>query len=77
VDLRVLACWDRGFESRRGQEWLSLVSVVCFPQLVIQFSLIRALSSFKPIVATLAGLPSLVLIIFHLLNPNEFLRIMF
>jgi len=28
VNLRLLACWDCGFESRRGHECLSLVSVV-------------------------------------------------
>jgi hypothetical protein len=27
--LRPFACWDCGFESRRGHECLSLVSVVC------------------------------------------------
>jgi hypothetical protein len=30
VGLRPLACWDFGFESRRGHGCLSLVSVVCF-----------------------------------------------
>jgi hypothetical protein len=29
VDLRPFACWDCGFESRRGRGCLSLVSVVC------------------------------------------------
>ena len=29
VDLRPLACWDCGFESRRGHVCLSVVSVVC------------------------------------------------
>jgi hypothetical protein len=29
VDLWPLACWDSGFESRRGHGCLSLVSVVC------------------------------------------------
>jgi hypothetical protein len=29
VGLRPLACWDCGFESRRGYWCLSLVSVVC------------------------------------------------
>ena len=29
VDLQPFACWDRGFESRRGHERLSVVSVVC------------------------------------------------
>jgi hypothetical protein len=29
VGLRPLACWDCGFESRRGHGCLSLVSVVC------------------------------------------------
>jgi hypothetical protein len=29
VDLRLLACWDCGFESYRGHVWLSLLSVVC------------------------------------------------
>jgi hypothetical protein len=29
VGLRPLACWDSGFESRRQQECLSIVSVVC------------------------------------------------
>jgi hypothetical protein len=30
MGLRSLACWDCGFESRRGHECLSVVSVVCF-----------------------------------------------
>jgi len=29
VRLRPLACWDRGFESRRGHGCLSLMSVAC------------------------------------------------
>jgi hypothetical protein len=29
VGLRLLACWDCGFESRKGHGCLSLVSVVC------------------------------------------------
>ena len=29
VDLRPLACWDCGFESRRRHGYLSLVSAVC------------------------------------------------
>jgi hypothetical protein len=29
VGMRPLACWDHGFESRRGNGCLSLVSVVC------------------------------------------------
>jgi hypothetical protein len=29
VGLRALACWVRGFESRRGHGCLTLVSVVC------------------------------------------------
>jgi len=29
VGLRQLACWDGGFESRRGHGCLSVVSVVC------------------------------------------------
>jgi hypothetical protein len=29
LGLRPLACWDCGFESRRGHGCLSLVSVVC------------------------------------------------
>ena len=29
VGLRPFACWDRGFESRRGHGRLSVVSVVC------------------------------------------------
>jgi hypothetical protein len=29
VGLRPLACWDCGFESRRGHGCLSLVSVAC------------------------------------------------
>jgi hypothetical protein len=29
VGLRPLACWDCGFESRRGHGCLSVVSVVC------------------------------------------------
>ena len=29
VDLRPLACWDRGFETRRGHGCLSLIIVVC------------------------------------------------
>ena len=29
-DLRPLACWDCGFESRRGGAWMSVVSVVCY-----------------------------------------------
>ena len=29
MELRLLACWDCGFESRRGHGCLSLVSVVC------------------------------------------------
>jgi hypothetical protein len=29
VDLRPLACWDCGFDTRRGHGWLSVVSVVC------------------------------------------------
>ena len=29
VGLRPLACWDRGFESHRGHEYLSVVSVAC------------------------------------------------
>jgi hypothetical protein len=28
--LRLLTCWDRRFESRRGHGCLSLVSVVCY-----------------------------------------------
>ena len=28
--MRPLACWDCGFESRRGQGCLSLVDVVCY-----------------------------------------------
>jgi len=27
--LRPLTCWGRGFESHRGHEYLSVVSVVC------------------------------------------------
>ena len=30
VGLRLLACWDCGFEYRRGRIHLSLVSVVCY-----------------------------------------------
>ena len=30
MDLRPLACWDCGFESRRGNGYLSVVSVVCY-----------------------------------------------
>jgi len=30
VGLRLLACWDYGFESRRGHGCLSCVSVMCF-----------------------------------------------
>jgi hypothetical protein len=29
TELRQLACWDCGFESRRGHGCLSVVSVVC------------------------------------------------
>jgi hypothetical protein len=29
MGLKQLVCWDGGFESRRGHECLSLVSVVC------------------------------------------------
>jgi hypothetical protein len=29
VVLRPLACWDCGFESRRGRGYLSVVNVVC------------------------------------------------
>jgi hypothetical protein len=29
VDKRPFACWDCGFESRRGHEYLFLVNVVC------------------------------------------------
>jgi len=29
VGLLLFACWDCGFESRRGHEWLSVVIVVC------------------------------------------------
>jgi hypothetical protein len=34
VDLRPLACWACGFESSRGMDVLSLVSVVCCQVLV-------------------------------------------
>jgi len=30
VGLRPLACWDKGFEPRRGHGYLSVVSVVCY-----------------------------------------------
>jgi hypothetical protein len=30
VGLRPFACWDCGFESRRGHGCLALVSIVCF-----------------------------------------------
>ena len=29
MSLRPFACWDCGFESRRGHEWLSRVGVEC------------------------------------------------
>jgi len=50
-----LACWDCGFESRRGQGCLSLVNVVCY-----QMSLRRAYHSSRGVLPSVVCLSVIV-----------------